>query len=246
MDPIDLLAVAYQTGGPPGREAAAAGLMPVIRRSALRVTRNGTRRDRARFVDGAPQYILAGREAEGGFGRPPIRSFDPTRGRFTTWVCRVLRNRWIDQVRRDLRQPPPPPLPDDRPEVPRWGGGGRVLEGRAWPFGTDDLGAIGGWPPARRVELLVMAGTWPKVPAAVWAGWVEEYRGPNGRPLPRPFPPADWDPNTPREVLTNRFTGLLGYAPSYLPVVWHRERGRLAELRFFRWADDPRDVPDGP
>lgn len=163
-----------------------------------------------------------------------ITSF-PANGSFEPWCYTVLRNRWLDSVRREQGQQriaartatAPRTEPVLRSAVER------ALDAQE-DFGPEDLRQIADWTPRERLVLLSLSGLWRKVPHPEWARWIAEHRACFGLPDPVSFPPdalSDCDTLRKRnEVLA----GALRLKRNTLSVLLYRGKERLRALRYVR------------
>lgn len=114
----------------------------------------------------------------------------PGDGSFESWCYVVLRNTYIDRVRREES--------DRRRRTTLAESKCRSADLRAAleradtksRFSPSDLRSIAGWHVRYRLALLCLTGLWTKVPDDVRATWSREYEDIYATSLPVPFPPA--------------------------------------------------------
>ena len=168
-------------------EEAMCALQPLVEQTAQRVCRCRmvSKQIREDFVAGAAAFVWHGLEmGKDSVRRPPIASYDPSRGRFPAWLWTVLDRCLIDFLRSEaprrnncgrtitveegdsdpiLNEPSPAP-PDPADEMDRTS-----------PFMSDsDIDRIKNWPILDRILVLVVLGLWRKIPRDLWCEWCKE------------------------------------------------------------------------
>lgn len=164
----------------------------------------------------------------------------PAGGDFEAWCYSVLKNRWLETVKRDERR-----------QSREWNTGEPIVSDAAirnaieksidamGQFVAADLATIGSWPHRDRLVLLSLAGLWQKVPGRQWNIWVYEHRDRYGTP-DDPFPP---EALAACEQLAERNAVLavaLNLKRNTLSVLLYRGKHRFMELQYVRdCLDDP-------
>jgi hypothetical protein len=160
-------------------------------------------------------------------------NYDPIKGPFKAWCDKVLRTRFISELRKHnphRLSTLDTSLPNDRPT------GGDIVDPatdfreavdlqdyRHEPLSEIDLQRIGRWQPRHRVILLSLALLWTRVPASRWSQWCTDCN------IAGPFPPADFLEHTPQEC-QEIVADALGIKLNNLYVLKHRMADRLIEL----------------
>ncbi len=163
----------------------------------------------------------------------------PAGGDFEAWCYSVLRNRWLETVRRDDRRQARERHPRDlevtdatvRKAIEH---AIDATEG----FRDADVAVIAGWPHRDRLVLLCLAGLWQKVPGRQWKTWVAEHREQYGNP-DDPFPPevlAACEQIAARNAV---LAVALNLRRNTLSVLLYRGKHRLADLQYVRDCFDP-------
>jgi hypothetical protein len=103
------------------------------------------------------------------------------------------------------------------------------------PFLPDELDVLEQQPVAHRVEALAADLLYLKVPAERWEAWVRDYERRRGRPLARPFPPADLLRQDDHKQRCETLAPLLGCKPLALTQRRYRQlREWLPKLYSYR------------
>lgn len=214
----------------------AAEVVETVRRIAAEVARGGTRTQRDDFLADAVAEVCGPRAK----ARPRIDLFDPVLGAFEPWVAVTLRNLWRSRVRPGRRRPtaidPQAVSRYATPVIP-WG---RIVDHLGTPFTPPDRIRIDGWPACVRVELLSVSGLHVKLAcggaAGEWDDYLDVAEPSYGRPLARPFPPAEAesaDCPEPGDRI-RLIADALGIRPNTLSQRWKRKQPLLESLDFIR------------
>ena len=204
------------------REDASLRLRPFIERQVRRLCVRFSGQTRLDLLDDAVAIIweaLTHFEA----GRP----FEP-------WCRAVLKNSTIDRLRRSSHDPlfvlgqEAEAIPDHQCRLALE----TALE-RNEPLPAADVENMDGWPPRDRVVLGCLSGVWRKVPNALWARWLDEFRDEYGFPAPGGFPPDAFETKDIHDR-SSLLAELLGQKLNTLRVWIHRGRQRLCQLAWVK------------
>lgn len=209
-------------------DAAVLALRPLIEFTASRVCKRIMVRKLVGidFIGESVAHVLAWRKSRGGMPRPPkVTKYNPSKGKFQSWLYTVLKNELKDRLRKIKRRKEREnkyykQQVGERPTPDAEQSGLIAFFDRDAPFTTRDVETMENFPVLTRVVFLAVSDLRNKLPQTTWQRWCQEAS------LPTPFPPENNIPHE-RGGWINLFAELLGSTPNALQMRFERCRKEI-------------------
>lgn len=214
-------------------------LRPLIEKTASGICTRFmvSRQVRVDFIAGSVADVLAPYESRYGKPLPPrVTKYNPSIGKFRSWLFKVLYRLLIDQLkknnRREAREDQYKSYVGGIPGPHTEKSDQNFVHDQNSPFTSSDLGLLEKWktPP---VILFAVFDLRHKLPNTIWQRWCQEVS------LPIPFPPESNIPNE-RADWVNLIAKLLAVSPNNIHTKLNRQLKQLKKepLDFFRRIKD--------